>query len=107
MDWSIQKLDYWEKTDCYYYAANDALILHPFAFEKGYLTDDGIVRLYYYNEIYRWPFIVTLHDIFCKRIPPEAVVFLIVSDSGVFCRSTDTREESGSLCRKSPGNGQV
>ena len=60
MDWSIQKLDYWEKTDCYYYAANDALILHPFAFEKGYMTENGIVRLYYYNEAYQWPFIVTL-----------------------------------------------
>ena len=60
MDWSIQKLDYWKKTDCYYFAANDARILYPFAFEKGYMTEDGTVRLYYYNEIYQWPFIVTL-----------------------------------------------
>ena len=60
MDWSIQKLDYWEKTDCYYYAANDALIMEFLEFEKGYMTEDGIVRLYYYHEFYQWPFIVTL-----------------------------------------------
>lgn len=60
MDWSIQKLDYWEKTDCYYYAANDALIMEFLEFEKGYMTEDGILRLYYYHEFYQWPFIVTL-----------------------------------------------
>lgn len=60
MDWTIQKLDYWEKTDCYYYAANDALIMEFLEFEKGYMTEDGILRLYYYHEFYQWPFIVTL-----------------------------------------------
>ena len=60
MDWSIQRLDYWEKTDCYYYGANDALIMEFLEFEKGYMTEDGILRLYYYHEFYQWPFIVTL-----------------------------------------------
>ena len=60
MDWSIQKLDYWEKTDCYYYAANDTLIMEFLEFEKGYMTEAGTLRLYYYHEFYQWPFIVTL-----------------------------------------------
>jgi hypothetical protein len=67
INWDVQNINYWEKTGCYYLAHTDLLAMEYFKFTRGYVTEDGIVRLYYregYTETDFYPieYVITMRS---------------------------------------------
>lgn len=62
INWDVQKINYWEKTGCYYLAHTDMLEMNNFEFLRGYATEDGIIRIYYRQEYSPREYVITLRS---------------------------------------------
>jgi hypothetical protein len=61
INWDIQKMKYWDKTDCYYLAHTDYLALMELEILRGYATEDGIVKIHY-KGYFDKEFVMTLQS---------------------------------------------
>lgn len=76
INWDKQKLTYWEQTGCYYVAGNDMLMnmyFHIYDFEA---SEDGIIKIYYYNDCFREDYVMTLQS----RITENKYGYRIISN---------------------------